>query len=50
MGSLNDLVIHQLNGHRISDADVDDINRQLRDLLTKVWTGLKSTLSELDRT
>lgn len=49
MGSLNDLIIHQVNGHRIDDADVDRVNQQLRDLLTKVWTGLQTMLSELDR-
>jgi hypothetical protein len=49
MGSLNDLVIHPINGHRIGDTDVERVNQQVRDLLTKVWTGLQAVLRELDR-
>ena len=37
MGSLNDLTIHPLNGHKILDDEIDDINDQLRDLLSNIY-------------
>ncbi|WP_033289971.1 DUF6966 domain-containing protein [Amycolatopsis jejuensis] len=36
MGSFNDLLIHPLNGHRVTLSDVDDVNRQLDGLRTRI--------------
>lgn len=33
MGSINDLVLHPMNGHRIAEHEVDKANTLFRDLL-----------------
>jgi len=37
MGSLNDLVLHPSNGHRLALADVGAVNTELRALLSVAW-------------
>jgi hypothetical protein len=37
MGSLNDLVIHPLNGHRVSTDEVDTVNQRLSESVAQVW-------------
>ena len=37
MGSLNDLVIHPLNGHKVSDSEADAVNQRLASLVG--WCG-----------
>jgi hypothetical protein len=37
MGSINDLVLHPINGHRIAESDVAKINESLRALLSEAW-------------
>ena len=38
MGSLNDLVLHPLNGHDIAQAEVNARNEQLDALRHEVWS------------
>ncbi len=37
MGSFNDLIIHSLNGHRVSDNETDSVNERLRYLLDRIY-------------
>ena len=37
MGSLNDLVLHRLNGHTVAEEDHAAVNTRLRDLTSGVW-------------
>ncbi|KAF1070122.1 MAG: hypothetical protein GAK45_00895 [Pseudomonas citronellolis] len=37
MGSINDLVIHPLNGYRLTPAEAADVNVRLVDLLGRGW-------------
>lgn len=45
MGSLSDLVLHPINGHDVSEANIEVSNEQLAALLERVW----SEASELRR-
>ncbi len=38
MGSINDLIIHPINGHSIHVSEVDSVNEKLRLLLKKIST------------
>jgi hypothetical protein len=49
MGSLNDLVIHPLNGHVIDDADIDRVNRELMTHRSEIWAAARAMKRELDR-
>ena len=45
MGSLNDVLIHPVNGHHVAAQDVDTVNAQLTELRGRVYaaaTRLKS--------
>ena len=37
MGSINDLLLHPLNGHAVPEAAIDRVNQQLRAMLTEVY-------------
>lgn len=37
MGSINDLVIHPVNGHRIDAVEIDTVNRRLDALREQIW-------------
>jgi len=37
MGSLNDLVICQQNGHQIANTDEDKVNRELADIRERIY-------------
>ena len=46
MGSLNDLVIHPMNKHKISNDKVNEVNMELRSSLTKVYQLLNLIRAE----
>lgn len=46
MGSINDLVIHPINGHSIQASEVDSVNEQLGMLLNKISTLAKKLYGE----
>jgi len=35
MGSISDLVLHPINGHRVAEPDIAKVNESLRTLLTE---------------
>lgn len=37
MGSINDLVLHPLNGHRLTEQETTQANERLRALLSRAW-------------
>jgi hypothetical protein len=41
MGSLNDLIIHPLNGHHIAAEDIDPVNARLTQLSSRVYSAAK---------
>jgi hypothetical protein len=43
MGSINDLVIHPMNGHRVIEAEIKVVNDELQTLLGKI-KGLATKL------
>ena len=46
MSSINDLLIHPANGHKIQEADVAKVNDELRSLLSKVFALSKKLYAE----
>ncbi|WP_368497714.1 hypothetical protein [Herbiconiux sp. A18JL235] len=46
MGSLNDLVIHPVNGHAVADGQVDRINRALAGLRERIYSASHVTCGE----
>jgi hypothetical protein len=46
MGSINDVLIHPANGHKIQEADVAKVNDELRSLLSKVIALSKKLYAE----
>jgi hypothetical protein len=38
MGSINDLVIHPMNRHRVHEAEVEAANEKMQNLLSQVYT------------
>ena len=50
MGSLNDLVIHPVNGHSIPDADVDRVNHSLAALRAALHEDATALRNDLGRT
>ena len=49
MGSFNDLVIHPLNGHAVSEADVGRVNTSLDALRSALHADATALLGDLDR-
>ena len=49
MGSLDDLVIHPLNGHPVTDDELGPVNRQLSELLSQVHRHGRRLKHELDK-
>ena len=49
MGSLNDLVIHPLNGHQVAVDEVDTVNQRLSALVGELWRHASEMRRELDR-
>jgi hypothetical protein len=49
MGGLNDVVLCQYNGDRVSPADEDRVNERLKELLSRIWTDARALLDDLDR-
>ena len=47
-GSFNDLIIHPVNGHEISEEHIDSANHQLGVLRSKAWASAKAMQRELD--
>jgi hypothetical protein len=37
MGSIYDLVLHPINGHRVADSDLSNVNESLHVLLSEAW-------------
>jgi|SRR5919109_5151865 hypothetical protein len=37
MGSISDLLLHPINGHRIPEAEIDRVNEALRSMLPQVY-------------
>jgi hypothetical protein len=37
MGSINDLILHPINGHKIEESDVEPVNDGLRSLLERIY-------------
>ncbi|WP_147323358.1 DUF6966 domain-containing protein [Aeromonas dhakensis] len=46
MGSLNDLVIHPINGHEVQDFAVDKTNRILQEILGEIWSLAKQLYND----
>lgn len=46
MGSINDLVLHPINGHLIQDSETDAVNTELGNLLDKAYRLAKKLYSE----
>jgi hypothetical protein len=49
MGSLNDLVIHPVNGDPIEEVDVDPVNRRLHGYRHEIWSAATAMKRELNR-
>jgi len=48
MGSLNDLIIHPVNGDVIEDSDVPAANEELTSLREEIWTTAKAMRREIN--
>ncbi len=48
MGSFNDLIIHPVNGHEISEENIDSVNGRLGVLRSRAWASAKAMQRELD--
>ncbi|MFM5368303.1 hypothetical protein ACET9U_00895 [Aeromonas veronii] len=46
MGSINDLVIHPINGHEVKDFAIDKINRKLQKILGEIWLLAKQLYND----
>lgn len=46
MGSINDLVIHPINGHEVQDFAVDKANRMLQEILGEIWSLAKELYND----
>jgi hypothetical protein len=46
MGSINDLVIHQINGHTVTEAQIPAINNRLESLLSSVAEKAKKLYAD----
>ncbi|WP_286829408.1 MULTISPECIES: DUF6966 domain-containing protein [Kordiimonas] len=46
MGSLNDLVIHPVNGHAVSDKEMDAVNAELANLKSSLFIKLDRHLRD----
>ncbi|WCH21106.1 DUF6966 domain-containing protein [Aeromonas salmonicida] len=46
MGSINDLVIHPINGHEVQDSTVDKTNRMLQKILGEIWSLAKQLYND----
>jgi len=46
MGSINDLVLHPINGHKIEDQDVNSTNERWQDLLKRIGSLARKLKSE----
>ena len=46
MGSINDLVLHPTNGHRLTESEIAPINERLRTLLSRTWELAKQVRNE----
>lgn len=49
MGSLNDLVMHPMNGHSVIDADVDAVNDELTRLRSAMYGDARALLHAVAR-
>jgi hypothetical protein len=49
MGSFDDLLIHPLNGHSISEEELSVVNEQLSDYRATIWAAGRAMRRELDR-
>ena len=49
MGSLNDLLIHEANGHSIAAVDVGPVNDRLDELRTRVYSAASRIRRSSDR-
>jgi hypothetical protein len=49
MGSLNDLLIHEANGHSIAAVDVGPVNDRLDELRTRVYSAASRIRRSFDR-
>ncbi|NLE98327.1 MAG: hypothetical protein GX596_10140 [Propionibacterium sp.] len=47
MGSLNDVIIHPANGHRLPPGDVGRVNLRLDDLRTRLFDGVVALQRQL---
>jgi len=46
MGSINDLVIHHINGHKIKEPEVNSVNERFDLLRTKIYSLAKKLAVE----
>lgn len=46
MGSLNDLVIHPINGHQIKESEINSANEDFEILRTKIYSLAKKLATE----
>ena len=47
MGSLNDLVIHPLNGHEVAESDISAVTERLHVLRGRIYRHAQELLSDL---
>lgn len=48
MGSLNDLVIHPMNGHTVPEGELDHVNRSLVELVSSALADARALRRHLD--
>lgn len=46
MGSINDLVIHPINGHQIKESEINSANEDFESLRTKIYSLAKKLATE----
>lgn len=49
MGSLNDLIISKINGHKFTEGQEDDLNQYLNDLRRSIYDLASQGLTGLDQ-
>lgn len=51
MGSVNDLILHPMNGHNLHESDIENVNEKVRCLLRRIYAlGDKLKREEVNAT
>jgi hypothetical protein len=46
MGSISDLVLHPINGHRLAESEIAPVNERVRALVSRTWELAKQVRNE----